>query len=66
MASDADLELAFYDKFLLSKGLEPYPVQEQAISHIFAGKSVLVTVPEKRARGPDGPLPDCFPAFMTV
>jgi superfamily II DNA/RNA helicase len=45
MASDADLELAFYDKFLLSKGLEPYPVQEQAISHIFAGKSVLVTVP---------------------
>lgn len=45
MASDADLELAFYDKFFLSKGLEPYPVQEQAISHIFAGKSVLVTVP---------------------
>ena len=45
MASDADLELAFYDKFLLSRGLEPYPVQEQAISAIFAGKSVLVTVP---------------------
>jgi superfamily II DNA/RNA helicase len=44
-ASDADLELAFYDKFLLSRGLEPYPVQEQAISHIFAGKSVMVTVP---------------------
>jgi hypothetical protein len=45
MPTDADLELAFYDKFLLSRGLEPYPVQEQAISHIFAGKSVLVTVP---------------------
>jgi len=45
VASDADLELAFYDKFLLSRGLEPYPVQEQAISTIFAGKSVLVTVP---------------------
>ena len=45
MASDADLELAFYDKFLWGRGLEPYPVQEQAISQIFAGKSVLVTVP---------------------
>jgi hypothetical protein len=45
VASDADLELAFYDKFLLSRGLEPYPVQEQAVSAIFAGKSVLVTVP---------------------
>ncbi|MBV8762225.1 MAG: DEAD/DEAH box helicase [Deltaproteobacteria bacterium] len=44
-ASDADLELAFYDKFLLSRGLEPYPVQEQAISAIFANKSVMVTVP---------------------
>jgi len=30
---------------LFSQGLEPYPVQEQAISAIFAGKSVLVTVP---------------------
>jgi len=45
VATDADLELAFYDRFLLSRGLEPYPVQEQAITHIFAGKSVLVTVP---------------------
>ena len=44
-ASDGELELAFYDKFLFSQGLEPYPVQEQAISAIFAGKSVLVTVP---------------------
>ncbi len=43
--SDADLELSFLDTFLLSKGIEPYPVQEQAISAIYAGKSVLVTVP---------------------
>ena len=43
--SDSDLELSFYEKFLFSKGLEPYPVQEQAITHIFAGESVLVTVP---------------------
>jgi len=43
--TDAELELAFYDKFLLSRGLEPYPVQEQAITKIFAGESVLVTVP---------------------
>jgi superfamily II DNA/RNA helicase len=43
--SDGDLELAFYDQFLLSRGLEPYPVQEQAIAAIFQGKSVLVTVP---------------------
>src|SRR6185436_16568130 len=45
MASDGDLELSFYDKFLWSRGLEPYPVQEQAIGHIFAGRSLLVTVP---------------------
>jgi hypothetical protein len=45
MPSDGDLELSFYDKFLWSRGLEPYPVQEQAIGHIFAGRSLLVTVP---------------------
>jgi len=45
MPSDGELELSFYDKFLWSRGLEPYPVQEQAIGHIFAGRSVLVTVP---------------------
>src|SRR3954471_21750203 len=45
MPSDGELELSFYEKFLWSRGLEPYPVQEQAISHIFAGRSVLVTVP---------------------
>jgi len=43
--TDGELELSFYETFLWSKGLEPYPVQEQAISKIFAGKSVLVTVP---------------------
>ena len=45
MPTDAELELSFYEKFLWSKGLEPYPVQEQAITQIFARKSVLVTVP---------------------
>jgi hypothetical protein len=43
--TEAELELSFYEKFLLGRGLEPYPVQEQAISTIFQGKSVLVTVP---------------------
>ncbi|HEY4059180.1 MAG TPA: DEAD/DEAH box helicase, partial [Kofleriaceae bacterium] len=45
MATDGELELSFYEKFLWGRGLEPYPVQEQAISAIFAKKSVLVTVP---------------------
>ena len=45
MPTDGELELSFYDKFLWSRGLEPYPVQEQALGHIFAGKSLLVTVP---------------------
>ena len=45
MTTDAELELSFYEKFLLGRGIEPYPVQEQAISEIFAGKSLLVTVP---------------------
>jgi len=45
VTTTADLELSFYEKFLFGKGIEPYPVQEQAISAIYAGKSVLVTVP---------------------
>ena len=45
MPTDGELELSFYERFLWSKGLEPYPVQEQAISKIFAGQSLLVTVP---------------------
>jgi len=40
-----DIELEFYEKFFFSKGLEPYPVQEQAFEVIFAGYSCLVTVP---------------------
>nr|MBA3542290.1 DEAD/DEAH box helicase [Deltaproteobacteria bacterium] len=40
-----ELELSFYEKFLWGRGIEPYPVQEQALAHIFAGSSVLVTVP---------------------
>jgi len=43
--TDGELELSFYEKFLWGRGLEPYPVQEQAISAMFAAKSVLVTVP---------------------
>jgi hypothetical protein len=43
--SAADLELAFVDRFFWSRNLEPYPVQEQAIREIMAGKSVLVSVP---------------------
>lgn len=45
MPTDGELELSFYEKFLWGRGLEPYPVQEQAISKILAGQSVLVTVP---------------------
>ncbi len=45
MPTDGELELSFYEKFLWSRGLEPYPVQEQALAHIFAGRSLLVTVP---------------------
>ncbi len=40
-----DIELAFYEKFFFAHDLEPYPVQEQAFARIFAGESVLVTVP---------------------
>lgn len=45
MPTSAELELSFYETFLWKRGLEPYPVQEQAITKIFAGESVLVTVP---------------------
>ncbi|MCA9554203.1 MAG: DEAD/DEAH box helicase [Myxococcales bacterium] len=45
MTTAADAELEFYEDFFLSKDLEPYPVQEEAFNHIFAGRSVLVTVP---------------------
>ncbi|MBL0220821.1 MAG: DEAD/DEAH box helicase [Myxococcales bacterium] len=45
MPTAGELELEFYEKFLWGKGLEAYPVQEQAITKIFAGESLLVTVP---------------------
>jgi hypothetical protein len=45
VTSRADIELAFYERFLFAHGLEPYPVQEQAFEHIFAGDNVLVSVP---------------------
>jgi superfamily II DNA/RNA helicase len=41
----ADIEYQFYDKFFFSKNLEPYKVQEESFAHIFAGRSVLITVP---------------------
>src|SRR5262245_6148368 len=45
-APDAsDLQLGFYEQFFFAKNLEPYPVQERAFDEIFAGRSVLVTVP---------------------
>ncbi len=43
--NDAEIELEFYERFFLDRGLEPYPVQEEAIGRIFAGEDVLVTVP---------------------
>ena len=43
--SVADIELQFYERFFIEPGLEPYPVQEQAMTRIFAGESVLVSVP---------------------
>jgi hypothetical protein len=43
--SAAEIELEFYENFFFSKDLEPYPVQERAFGHIFAGDSVMVTVP---------------------
>jgi Lhr-like helicase len=50
--TDGELELSFYEKFLWGRGLEPYPVQEQAIAHIFAGRSLLVTVPTGTGKCP--------------
>jgi hypothetical protein len=41
----ADIELSFYEAFFFQRGLEPYPAQEQAFTRIFAGESVMVTVP---------------------
>ena len=43
--SSSDLQLGFYEQFFFSKNLEPYAIQEQAFDEIFAGKSLLVTVP---------------------
>jgi hypothetical protein len=45
VSTDAEIELEFYERFFLDRGLEPYPVQEQAVARIFAGEDVLVTVP---------------------
>ncbi len=45
VATGDDIELGFYEQFFFSRELEPYPVQEQAFEQIFAGDSVMVTVP---------------------
>jgi hypothetical protein len=45
LPSAADIELSFYEAFFFQHGLEPYAAQEVAFSHIFAGESVMVTVP---------------------
>ena len=45
MVTASEVELEFYEKFFFGPGIDPYPVQEQAFGHIFAGDSVLVTVP---------------------
>ena len=43
--TDDELELEFYETFFFDRGLEPYPVQEEAVGRIFAGEQLLVTVP---------------------
>jgi superfamily II DNA/RNA helicase len=45
VVTDAEVELEFYEKFFLARDLEPYPVQEQAVTAIFGGEDLLVTVP---------------------
>lgn len=45
MATKAEVELEFYERFFIERGLEPYPVQEEAIQRITSGENVLVTVP---------------------
>jgi superfamily II DNA/RNA helicase len=45
MATREEIELEFYEKFFIQRGLEPYPVQEEALAHIFRGENLLVTVP---------------------
>jgi hypothetical protein len=40
-----DIGYEFYEHFIFARGIEPYPVQEQAFEKILAGKNVLVTVP---------------------
>lgn len=45
MKAAAEVELEFYERFFLSRDLEPYPVQEEAFERIFREESLLVTVP---------------------
>ena len=43
--NDSDLEMDFYESFFFGKGIDPYPVQEEAFSQVFKGNDLLVTVP---------------------
>ncbi len=45
MVTREEVELEFYQKFFIDRGMDPYPVQEEALAHIFRGENVLVTVP---------------------
>jgi len=45
VATAEQIELDFYEEFFFSRDLEPYPVQEEAFNHIFAGHSMFVSVP---------------------
>lgn len=45
LPSVEDIEMEFYEKFFFSKDFEPYPVQEEAFEHIYAGHNVMIMVP---------------------
>ena len=40
-----EIELKFHEKFFIARDIEPYPVQEEALNHIFNDANILVTVP---------------------
>ncbi|MEE2901007.1 MAG: DEAD/DEAH box helicase [Myxococcota bacterium] len=45
MITPDEIELNFYEKFFIARDIEPYPVQEEALNHIFNDANILVTVP---------------------
>ena len=44
MITPDEIELNF-TKFFIARDIEPYPVQEEALNHIFNDANILVTVP---------------------